>query len=286
MAAMDPDLDDTPRPPRRRAIARLARVLLPAAALLPAAYVVPGLDPFRAPRLDLAGTPAVIAYWVAQSAEVVALSVLGLALTALVVLRPGTAWRERTAEAFVILAALGAFLGGGAYLNEHHLKPRFGVFRPNILELASPPEAPALGMSAEDFYALADKDTRRAHLRRVLAAESVSAVRLAERVREHWIEEAGFAFPSGHSLAAMSFATFFLALALSRVSGSRRRLWAFYALVPWALAVCYSRPLLRVHSPADITAGGLAGVALGLVAFASVEWILAREAREPAGTRS
>ena len=48
---------------------------------------------------------------------------------------------------------------------------------------------------------------------------------------------------------------------------STRRLWLFYLLLPWALAVCYSRPILRVHAPTDILIGGLEGILLGFVAF-------------------
>ena len=67
----------------------------------------------------------------------------------------------------------------------------------------------------------------------------------------------------------MFVATFFLMTAATYLT--TKRLWMFYALLPWALAVCYSRPILRVHTPIDITVGGLQGLVVGLVA-----WVIAR----------
>ena len=56
---------------------------------------------------------------------------------------------------------------------------------------------------------------------------------------------------------------------------SKRR-WLFYALLPWAVAVCYSRPILRVHTPLDITVGSLQGLILGFIAWLIVRSLLTR----------
>jgi membrane-associated phospholipid phosphatase len=50
-------------------------------------------------------------------------------------------------------------------------------------------------------------------------------------------------------------------LALCSLSGWRR--WPFYLLVPWAVCVSLSRLILRVHWPADILIGGIAGILVG-----------------------
>jgi phosphatidylglycerophosphatase B len=165
---------------------------------------------------------------------------------------------------------LATLLGGGAYLNEHVVKPAFRVPRPNILELAATPlGVPVLGMSVEAFYALPDKPTRSEHLKKVLTAD----MGMHELIRGHWISETGYSFPSGHSFSAMMFATFFLAMGMSYFSG--RRLWIFYLLAMWGVAVCLSRPILRVHSPTDICVGALEGIAAGIVAFLLVRRLLA-----------
>jgi phosphatidylglycerophosphatase B len=94
------------------------------------------------------------------------------------------------------------------------------------------------------------------------------AVRLHRLIRAHWIASSGYSFPSGHSISAMFFATFFLAMGLSWLS--MPRLLLFYLLLPWAVGVCYSRTILQVHTPMDITVGGLEGLLLGVLAFVLV----------------
>ena len=256
--------------PARAVLRRLLRIMLPAVALPALTYFVPGLNPFKLPHLDLTGPVALAAYGVAESGGPSGIPLIGIAFTAFLVSRRGIRWKQRGVEALVIVLTVATLLGGGAYLNEHVVKPTFAVFRPNIIELAeTPSEAPALKMSAAAFYHLPDKAARSEHLKEVLTPE----VRLHERVRSHWIAETGYSFPSGHSFSAMMFATFFLAMGLSHFSG--KRLWVFYLLVPWAVAVCFSRPILRVHSPTDVCIGGLEGIVAGTLAFLLVRWVLA-----------
>jgi phosphatidylglycerophosphatase B len=252
---------DMPPAPVKDVLWRLPRLLLPAGALAGMTYAVPALNPAEATPLDLTGPLALAAYWVAESGGVFGIPVLGAVMIALLISRPGVSRKQRTREALVVALVLGAVLGGGAYLNEHLVKPAFKVPRPNILELAErPPDAPALGMSAEAFYALPDK-ARSDHLEGVLTP----GAGLHERVRAHWIAETGYSFPSGHSFSAMTFATFFLAMGLSYFA--KGRLWVFHLLVLWAVAVCFSRPILRVHSPTDVCVGALQGIVAGILAF-------------------
>jgi phosphatidylglycerophosphatase B len=153
---------------------------------------------------------------------------------------------------------------GGAALNEHVIKPMFEVPRPNIAYLAGSEGSGPLGMPASAFYALEDEDARRESLRAVLEADP-PVIRMHHLIREHWIEETGYSFPSGHSFSAMFIATFFLAMGLTWFS--LPRLLPFYLLLPWAVCVSYSRPMLWLHTPADIAAGGLEGLVLGVVAY-------------------
>lgn len=213
------------------------------------------------PHFELTGSFALVAFWVSESASRWWLPFLGVALTVLLVSRPGLRWTRRVGEAAVVALVLVILLAGGSWLNEHVVKPAFAVPRPNVVELAeTPPDAPTLKLSSEDFYAEPDRDARRAHLRAVLTPD----LPLHERVREHWIAEAGFSFPSGHSFASAMFATFFLAVGRARLTGWR--LWVFYLLPAWAVAVCLSRLVLRVHWPLDVCAGGLLGIGLGVLA--------------------
>lgn len=244
-----------------REVARPAlRLVLPAFALLPLTWLLPPVDlsaPLSRAALALSdsgksGMPFVC-----------------VAALALVVSRAGLTARARVLEAGAMLAVLLVFLGAGALVNEHLVKPALESPRPNIVALA---EERVLPLSAEAFYRLPTKEERGRFLRGALEAARGNLV-LGADVREHWIEETGFSFPSGHSTAAMLVATFFALVGLA-AAGPRRRL-ALFALLPWAVAVCYARPILRVHRPVDVTVGGLQGILLGVFAFLVVHRLAA-----------
>ncbi len=253
---------------------RLLLFIFPACALLPLTYVVPKLNPFKPPHFDLTGPLALTAYTITESAGQFGIPVIATLMFTYLVSRTGISWKQRTVHAMVIVLVLTPLLGGGAYLNEHFVKPTFRVHRPNIIELATTPiDSPALKMSAEAFYNLPDKSSRSAYLANILRAKDFETVKLHGLIREHWISETGYSFPSGHSFSSMMFATFFLAMGLTFFSG--RRLWVFHLLLLWAVMVCYSRLILRVHSPTDICIGGFGGCVVGTVAFLLVRLILA-----------
>jgi phosphatidylglycerophosphatase B len=258
--------------PIRNVLPRLLLIVVPICALLPLTYVLPGLNPLKATTVDLTGPVAVAAYGISESASELGIPLLAVAVITILVSRSGISAKQRAVEAAAMAVVLLALLGGGSYLNEHVVKALYQTARPNILFLGKPPEAPALKLTVQEFYQLPDKATRSTHLAAVLTSNTFTACRLHHWVREHWIAETGFSFPSGHSFAAMMFATFSLAMALSHFSGPR--LWLFYALLAWAVAACYSRLILCVHSPTDVTVGGIEGVALGIVGFLMVRGLV------------
>ncbi|MHC4403079.1 MAG: phosphatase PAP2 family protein [Planctomycetota bacterium] len=243
---------------------QLAWPMLVTYALLPATFLFPVVDSTREPYFDLTSAFATVSYWAAQSGGTIGAPIIGVLMLVLLITRHGISGARRTLEVALVVIVVAVCAGGGAALNEHGVKVAFEVPRPNIVYLAGADGAGPLGMSPEEFYGKGDKKARREPLRKVLEAEP-PPVELAPAIREHWIEETGYSFPSGHSFSSMFFATFFLATGVSYIS--TRRIWLFYLLLPWALAVCYSRLILRVHTPTDITVGGLEGVVLGFVAF-------------------
>jgi phosphatidylglycerophosphatase B len=240
-------------------------------ALIPLSFVVPALDSTQAPYFDLTRAFSQLSYWVTQSGGKYGVAVVAVAVLIRLVTYCDSTYRQkmRLSVIFVLIAAICA--GGGAALNEDIVKTRWKIPRPNIVWLAGDDGAGPLGMTAEEFYASGDKNTRSLVLSNVLNARP-QPVPLSTSIEAHWIEETGYSFPSGHAFAAMFFATFFLMLAATYVSSSR--LWLFYALLPWALAVCYSRSVLRVHTPMDITIGGLQGLLLGLLSWAVARLLL------------
>ncbi len=227
-------------------------------------------------RLDLDTSLAVTAYWVTESGGPIGLPALLVGAVSLLVLRSGLDAGQRLREGASLVLLLLVLLGGMGLLNEHVIKPGFAVPRPNIEELA---ESGALGQSAQSFYKIGDKDARRAALSKIVHAPGFDAVVLDPRIRDHWAHETGYSFPSGHATAALTCATFFAGLALLVLQGWR--LWTVLVLVPWAVLVCWSRTILGVHSPLDVSVGAAQGILLGVSGVILAWRWLYRDARPP-----
>jgi phosphatidylglycerophosphatase B len=248
-------------PSKGAVLKRLVLFVVPAALLLPGSFLLP--------KLPLDGSLAQFVYWLSESGGKPGIPVVAAVLLTVLLTRPGFAAAPRVREAIVLVVSLGLVVGLAAVLNEHVVKPGFAVPRPNIKTMA---ERDVLGTTPDAFYALGDKDARRLYLaERVKTPEFVTAYRLHPAVLGHWVHETGFSFPSGHSLASMTFATYFLALALWLLKGPRA--WIFFALPTWGVLVCYSRVLLTVHSPTDVSVGGGEGVLIGVAGFVLARWL-------------
>ena len=127
-------------------------------------------------------------------------------------------------------------------------------------------------MTVEDFYKLKEQD-RKEQLKRILTPE-FKTIPLSDRIREHWTGMTDYGFPSGHSVAAMVNSMFFLAMGFSYLPAQRT--WPCYLVLVWGLMVCYSRPILREHSPTQVLCGGLIGICLALIAFLISRLIIAK----------
>lgn len=249
---------------------RVAMVLVPTYVLVLLSFVLPDIP--------LDGALGELAVRVADTGSWTQLPVLCVILIAVLISRAGISGRRRALEAGVILAVMLISLAGNALLNESVIKPSLAVPRPNIAALA---EAGALGPevpTGDAFYALGDKDQRREYLAPRL--EQLDEPALDERVRAHWVHETGYSFPSGHSTAAMTFASLLVALGFAWTSGWRQVVTRMFVPI-WALCVVYSRPLLGVHTPLDVSVGALVGFAWGL----SSAWVVVRVV-ERASTRA
>jgi len=255
--------------PTRDILKQLTPILLSAGALLPLTLLIEQYP------INLAGPVALIAFCMAESGGVTFLPVIVLAMAVFLLSRAGIPWRQRRNTLAAIVGVLTVFLGGGAYLNEHVVKPIFATPRPCVKELAEITDgASCLGISPAQFYEITDRLGRGDYLREKLR---VGGPPMRDCIRSHWIHETGYSFPSGHSFSSMMVATFFLALGVGYFTGTRRR--ACLALVFWAVAVCYSRPALRVHSAVDVCVGALEGIVVGVTAFLLVRRLIEREVK-------
>ena len=242
-------------------------------ALIPLAFIVPYLDSTKPPYYDLTHSTAQLAYLLSRSGGKYGIPILATLMLTLLVTRRGISGARRWKEAIVVAFIAALFGGGGAALNEHVIKERIQVPRPNIVFLAGENGSGSLGMIPEEFYTSGDSGVRSELLEKSLQRLPAS-LQLSSAIASHWIETTGYSFPSGHSYSAMFYATFFLILASTYLKSKRIRV--FYALLPWALGVCYSRAILRVHTPNDIVVGGLFGLAVGLFAWAIARSVIRR----------
>ena len=158
-------------------------------------------------------------------------------------------------QLFRLLLPLLLIIGLGAWINEHLIKPAVAQPRPNIMFLASAAAGPAIPEGAAAFYRLPDKASRSQRLEEIWSQDSLQ---LPVLLRDHWTEETGFSFPSGHAFAATALAAWLSLWILC----AGRRLWLLVLVWGWMLGVCYSRIQLGVHRPEDILVGALEGLLL------------------------
>ena len=241
--------------------------------LLPLSFFLPIVDPTVPPYFDLSQGNADLIYWVSESCGKFGAPIVVLLVLAVLLSRNGIDSVRRRKEACIIALSAGLFAGGGATINEHYIKEKLKVPRPNITWLAGENGSGPLGMTVKEFYGLGNKKARREPLANALL-QAPKPILLTTSIEAHWIHETGFSFPSGHSFSAMFFATFLLMIGATYLF--TKRLWLFYLLLPWAVAVCYSRLILRVHTPTDISVGGLQGIVIGLFVWSIAQVLIHR----------
>lgn len=117
-------------------------------------------------------------------------------------------------------------------------------------------------MPIEQFYTLS-RAQRAIMIKRQLHEERAAPAWL----QKHWQKEAGFAFPSGHTIFAASWA-----LLATGLLWPRRRIATIVTLMVWAIAVMGSRLVLGMHWPQDLIAGAVLSWLLATV----VCWFIQR----------
>lgn len=157
-------------------------------------------------------------------------------------LRPVLTW-PRGAIALVLVCAAAIAFGQGVKTAGKNV---FQQPRPYVEWLAQ-----NHGITSGQFYALT-RGERAAWLRETITNEQ----RVAPVLREHWMDETGFSFPSGHTSFVAVWALLGAALLWRRGAGSRIFCGV---LMVWALLVEITRLALGMHWPADVAASIVAG---------------------------
>lgn len=112
------------------------------------------------------------------------------------------------------------------------------------------------------FYALPPKE-RSLWVKKELVNDS----QIPPWLRGHWQHDTGFAFPSGHTIFAASWALLSLGLLWPR-----RHVVSVFVIMVWAAAVMGSRLILGMHWPRDV----LMGVFLSWLMITLACWVVQR----------
>ena len=113
-----------------------------------------------------------------------------------------------------------------------------------------------------DSLYMLDKDSRKLYFEQLTVTHPESFDGFDKTIVAHWVEEAGFSFPSGHTFNAFLFA---MILGYAIWFTRSRPQWRFWFLLPflWAILVGVSRVAVGAHSALDVSVGAGLGILIG-----------------------
>ncbi|MCG9880265.1 MAG: phosphatase PAP2 family protein [Bacteroidia bacterium] len=145
-----------------------------------------------------------------------------------------------------------------AAINEHFTKPYFKYERPSHAYLLHKLNMPS---KIDSLYQL-NKNERENWFRQKIAEEAKLFTDIKPAILEHWLEEAGYSFPSGHTFNAFLLACIFAyGIANNRKNKYLQNLY-FIPFI-WAAAVGVSRVAVGAHHVIDVLTGASLGVVIG-----------------------
>jgi phosphatidylglycerophosphatase B len=155
---------------------------------------------------------------------------------------------------------LVVFFGLLAYLNEHFTKHILKAPRPSHRYMLN---QIGLSQKIDSLYQL-DKSQRYDFFARLIKNNPLQFRQIDLEIQQHWIDEAGFSFPSGHTFNAFLFA---MIISYAIYHNKSRPGWRRLFLVPfmWAVTVGVSRVAIGAHSALDVSAGATLGILIGAI---------------------
>lgn len=150
------------------------------------------------------------------------------------------------------------FFGVLAIINERYTKPLLKAQRPShvfILEQTQSLKA------IDSLYSLTKKQ-RQDFFEAAIKKNPLRFNNIDPDILNHWVEEAGFSFPSGHSFNAFLFAMIIAYAIIHNRSYPRWRILFFVPFI-WAFLVAVSRVAVGAHSALDVSAGATLGIGIG-----------------------
>lgn len=169
-------------------------------------------------------------------------------------------WMKKTIIFFKSVVSLIIVFGILAWANEHLTK--------SILKLKRPSHVYVLQQTnrlqeIDTLYELS-KTARGKYFETLIHNNLQKFADIDRQVQEHWIEESGFSFPSGHTFNAFLFSMVISYAIYFNRSRPHLKKWFFVPFI-WACFVGISRVALGAHSALDVSVGAGFGVLLGML---------------------
>ncbi|MCE2740338.1 MAG: phosphatase PAP2 family protein [Sphingobacteriales bacterium] len=145
-----------------------------------------------------------------------------------------------------------------AAINEHLTKPYFKYQRPSHVYLLN-----KLNMQTklDSIYQLSAEE-RENWFRQHTTKEAKIFTEIKPTILEHWLQEAGYSFPSGHTFNAFLLACIF-SFGIANNSKSKGLQNASILPFIWATGVGISRVAIGAHNIVDVLTGATLGILIG-----------------------
>ena len=169
-------------------------------------------------------------------------------------------WKQKAIIFTKTVLSLTLVFGLLAWINEHYTKPIMKLQRPSHVFMLK--QTNTLD-KIDALYQLTKKE-RGAYFAQLIKSNQEKFSAIDHKIQDHWIEEAGFSFPSGHTFNAFLFAMVIsYAILFNRSRPKLRKL--FFVPFAWALGVAVSRVAMGAHTALDVSAGACLGIVLGSI---------------------
>lgn len=168
--------------------------------------------------------------------------------------------KQKVLVFFKTVLSLMLVLGTLAFVNERLTKPILKSQRPSHLFMLSKTNQAGL---IDSLYTLS-KEERKNYFAELIKNNTASFNQIDASILDHWVDESGYSFPSGHTFNAFLFSMIIAyAIFFNRSKPALRKM--YFVPFVWAISVGLSRVAVGAHSALDVSAGAGLGIILGAV---------------------
>lgn len=165
---------------------------------------------------------------------------------------------NKTKKVFIKLALILILAIAGGQIVKSAIKNYVGESRPFVLWMES-----KYALDGDYFYSVSRNERED-----IIHQYVNNTTEIPHWLYHHWRNETGYAFPSGHTLFATTWA--FLALVLLNV---KRHYLMIALIIAWAVIIEVSRLALGMHHPLDLVVGSFLAWLIALLAYYfAVKW--------------